>query len=134
MTVDKWNKSLNDTLSNCEKNTNVGSFPAIIDFKTKSEIIYLSKTEQFQMTIAHNRGKRIDSKVPDFVTISENSANEYKISLDIDYRPHFLFFLTEWAKGKDSKKMDFVDSFVEYYDKWMENFHARFFKQFQHVI
>jgi len=122
MSVNKWNKSIEETLAKCEKSPGVAFFPTVILLSASSEIIYISSTEEFTVKIQHKTGKKIQSHVPKFVNILDNTSTEYRIKLHSDYRAHLVFLLTQWAKSKSEKSLKFDESFITQYQIWCKRF------------
>ena len=122
MSATKWNKGIDETLAKCEKKPNTHFFPTIIEFSTKSEIIYLSGSDEFTVEIQHLYGKQIKIQVPGFVEIMKNTSTNYKIKLHHDYRPHLVFLLSQWAKFKKENDPQFTESFLTQYGLWCKQF------------
>ena len=122
MSVNKWNKSIEQTLAKCEKSPGTAFFPTVIEITSSSGIIYIPSTEEFTINIQHKTGKKIQSHVPKFVNILKNTPTEYKIKLPLDYRAHLVFLLTQWAKTKSEKSLNFDESFTTQYEGWCKRF------------
>ena len=121
----KWNQSIEKTLTRCESKPNKGFFPPTLLVTVTSSIIYNDTKETFELKIRHNLSREIKSKVPQFVTIVENTPNRYEFHVPDDYRPHLVFFLTTWGEKKDSSGKGFGESFAEVFHSWCKRFEGK---------
>jgi hypothetical protein len=119
----KWNQSIELTLTNCEGHPGKGFFPLTLGVTPDSIIVYHDTDQKFQVTIKHELGYEIKSKVPEFVKIEENTSQRYKFELPDDYRPHLVFFLTTW--GENSVGKGFGESFKDAFESWCKRFEGK---------
>ena len=119
----KWNQSIENTLSNCENNPGKEFFPVTILLTKDSSIVYNDDKQEFCLIIKHDLGRKIKSKVPEFVKIVDNAPNRYEFHVQDDYRPHLVFFLTNW--GKQSIGVGFGESFEEVFESWCKRFEGK---------
>ena len=121
----KWNQSIEKTLTKCESKPKKGFFPPTLLVTVASSIIYNDIKETFELKIKHNLSREIKSKVPQFVTIVENTPDRYEFHVADDYRPHLVFFLTTWGEQKDSTGKGFGESFAGVFDSWCKRFEGK---------